>query len=114
MVKTYGRPYKFQQQDGCRDRGSFSLSVPAEPQDFENTSISERDDDGSGWQEMGVSFKAWLERDPEKSLNTKFGNECWCIELWWTRNFYPDIQMVANDLLKKSLIEPGEYLIIVD
>jgi hypothetical protein len=31
------------------------------------------------------------------------------INMFWERNFYPNVQMVANDLHKKGLIEAGEY-----
>lgn len=64
---------------------------------------------------MGVSFKAWLARDPKQPLNSpdewdrKNG-----LSLWWQRNFYPDVQMVANDLYEKGLIEAGEYVIDID
>ena len=61
---------------------------------------------------MGVSFDTWLKRNP-KEWN---GNEHdkMFINMWWERNFYPDIQMVANDLHKKGLIEAGKYEIKID
>lgn len=34
--------------------------------------------------------------------------------MWWVRNFYPDVNMVANDLYEKGLLEAGEYLINID
>ena len=43
VVKTYGRPYNFQQQDGCQDRGLVRITVPdEETYDFENVSIPEK------------------------------------------------------------------------
>jgi len=61
---------------------------------------------------MGVSFKAWLARDPKQKLE---GQEYdYELSLWWDRNFYPDVQMVANDLHAKGLLESGEYLIDID
>lgn len=36
------------------------------------------------------------------------------INLFWERNFYPDINTLANDLYKKGLIKKGEYLIVID
>lgn len=29
VTETYGRPYDFQQQDGCKERGIFNLTVPS-------------------------------------------------------------------------------------
>ena len=63
---------------------------------------------------MGVSFKAWLERDPKQKLNA---DDCDCpsaITMWWERNFYPDVQMIANDLHSKGLLPAGEYVINID
>ena len=33
---TYGKPYSFQQQDGCRGRGVVPLLIPDEAYDFDN------------------------------------------------------------------------------
>lgn len=106
ITKTYGRPYDFQQQNGCRNRKLFRLNVPdLNAWDHEDDSIPEDVDT----EEMGVSFAAWLARDPAKPLlNQKYDYE---LELWWKRNFYPNISMIANDLHKKGLLEAGKYLI---
>lgn len=108
---TYGRIYNFQQQDGCKERGTFSLTIPSHAYDYENDTIPEE----VNGDEMGVSFKAWLERDPKQKLDT---DDEWDREnglsLFWERNFYPDIQMIANDLHKKGLIEAGKYVINID
>ena len=113
VEKTYGRPYSFQQQDGCQPRGSFRFEVPAEGEDFEKTTIPEK----VNHEEMGVSFAAWLARDPKTPLSIPdHGCEAkqWTIDLWWQRNFYPNIQMVANDLHAKGLLDAGEYTINID
>lgn len=108
---TYGRPYNFQQQNDCQDRGTYTIRVPdPDAYDFENDTIPEKVN-GS---EMGVSFKAWLARDPEEwggedKLNKKFS-----IQLFWERNFYPAIEVVANDLHAKGLLPEGEYIINID
>jgi hypothetical protein len=108
VTKTYGRPYSFQQQDGCKDRGIFHLSIPDEPCDFENDTVPEI----VNGEKMGVSVNAWLARDPIKPIeNQKYDFE---LTFWWERNFYPDIQMVANDLLARGLIEAGDYSIEID
>jgi hypothetical protein len=109
VQETYGRPYKFQQQDGCKDRGTFALTVPDRLRDYENDSVPEVVN-GS---EMGVSLKGWLARDPKQPFadgaTSEFG-----LGLWWHRNFYPHIQAVANDLHAKGLLEAGDYLINID
>jgi hypothetical protein len=105
VQKTYGRPYSFQQQDGCKSRGIFNLKVPDLVDDYENEFISEDLD----YSEMGVSFAAWLTRDPKQPLKKQeFDFE---LNIWWERNFYPDIQMIANDLHERELLEAGEYTI---
>lgn len=110
VSKTYGRPYSFQQQDDCRSRGNFRLTVPEEAYDYENDTVPEK----VNGEEMGVSFKAWLERDPKQKLETedKWDRENG-LSLWWARNFYPDVQMVANDLHEKGLLEAGSYCIVI-
>lgn len=112
VTETYKRPYNFQQQDGCKERQRVYLTIPTnEPYDYENATISEI----VNGDEMGVSFKAWLERDPKQSLDTgdKWDRE-YGLDLWWERNFYPNVQMVANDLHEKGLIEAGDYVIDID
>lgn len=108
---TYSRPYSYQQQDGCQSRGIVSITIPdgnPEEYDFENESIKEE----INGQEKGVSFDSWLKRDPSKPIKGYDGITY--IRLFWHRNFYPNIQMVANDLYSKGLIEPGDYTINID
>jgi hypothetical protein len=38
----------------------------------------------------------------------------WSVAMWWERNFYPDVQMIANDLHAKGLLDAGEYVINID
>lgn len=112
VTETYKRPYCFQQQDGCQDRGRYSLTVP-DPyaEDFENDTLPEV----VNHEEMGVSFAAWKVRDPKQKLDSK---DEWDRErglgLWWERNFYPNIEVVANDLHAKGLLPAGEYSIDID
>jgi hypothetical protein len=111
VVQTYGRPYCFQQQDGCQSRGSVSITIPTEwNDDFKNDTIPEV----VNGEEMGVSFKAWLERDPKQPLPGKDDQNSWSLDLFWTRNFYPGLQTVCNDLHAKGLIEAGNYEIKID
>lgn len=100
VTRTYNRPYNFQQQDGCKERGTHRFTVPDEPDDYENDSV----DQG----EMGVSFDAWLTRDPNQQFESDSNRRV------WARNFYPDMQMIANDLHAKGLLEAGEYIIEID
>lgn len=108
---VYNRPYNFQQQDDCKERQRVTITIPDVAYDFENDNIPETVDTN----EMGVSFKAWLERDPKQKLQS---HSQWDIdyglEMWWERNFYPNVQMIANDLYKKGLINSGKYIIDID
>lgn len=133
VSETYGKIYKFQQQEGCRERGIVNLNIPDDESDEEemNDKIAEVINHDS---EMGVKFNVWLKRDPKEPLNPskKELEECNCywgkteddeiewkqdvsnIRMFWQRNFYPNLQTVANDLYEKGLIEAGEYLIKID
>jgi hypothetical protein len=101
------RSYCFQQQDGFKDRGYELVTVPAAaPLDFENTEVN------SG-EEMGVKFEAWLQRDPSQPFEEQ-EEQPWVIDMWWERNFYPSLEMVANDLHAKGILPAGEYCILID
>ena len=108
VEKIYARPYSFQQQRGCQDRGLFQLTIPARDDDYTNDTLPEE----INGDEMGVSFQAWLERDPSE-WNGSASDQRY-VHMFWERNFYPDIQTVANDLHKKGLIEAGTYTIQID
>jgi hypothetical protein len=106
--KTYGKIYNFQQQRGCQPRGLFHIPIPSD-----YTEDEEMNDDVTivvNGGKKGIKFEKWLEKD---SKIHNFKNE-WENELFWERNFYPDIYTVANDLHKKGLIEPGDYIIEID
>ena len=107
VTSTYNRDYSFQQQNGCKDRGLVAISVPAYPEDYENDSVPEI----VNHEDMGVSFSAWLARDPEQLLP---GENKWSTILWWNRNFYPDVSMIINDLHSKGLLPAGDYSIDID
>jgi hypothetical protein len=110
VKETYGRPYSFQQQEGCKERQVFPLSIPSKfPNDDEmNDSIPEE----INGEEMGVKFDVWLVRDPKQPIKDQKWE--WELGLFWDRNFYPDIYTLANDLYVKGLIEKGEYVINID
>lgn len=109
VEKTYGRVYSFQQQDGCKPRGSWRFTVPSkETCDYENDTVPEI----VHGPKDGVSFAAWLARDPKQPIKDQEYD--WELELWLQRNFYPDFQMVANDLHAKGLLEAGDYTIDID
>lgn len=111
VVKVYGKPYSFQQQDGCKERGTFEFKVPfwdAEEYDSENETVPEEANAG----EMSVSFKAWLERDPEQKIPEECGRNF--TDMWWKRNFYPAVEMLVNDLHNKGELPAGEYCINID
>ena len=109
VKKTYGRPYNLQQQDGCQSRGNIYLTVPGP---LEVDEYPDEIPEVVNSPQMGVSFKAWLARDPKQPLPDR--DEPWALDMWWARNFYPHLQMVANDLHAKGLLEAGEYTIDID
>lgn len=110
VSETYGRPYNFQQQDGCKSRGIYHLTVPS---DFDDDYMNETIPEVVNGDIMGVKFETWLSRDPTQLLPPPDDKD-YCLELFWERNFYPDIDTVANDLYKRGLIEEGEYIINID
>lgn len=108
VEETYGRPYSLQQQDGCKDRGNEYITVPCEYSDDMNETIPEE----INGEMMGVKFSTWLERDPKQLIEGH--PEPWAIGLFWERNFYPDLNVLANDLYNRGLIEEGDYTINID
>jgi len=108
VKEVYGKPYCFQQQDGCKERGNHTITIPDGLYDYESTLLPEV----INGDEMGVSFAAWLARDP-KEWNGK-PEQAGSLSLFWERNFYPDVQMIANDLHSKGLIPAGDYTIEID
>lgn len=110
VEKTYGRQYNFQQQDGCKERQRVYITIPDGADDYENDTVPEI----VNHNDMGVSFEAWLARDPKQPLSGEKDTYNWSLGLWWDRNFYPSVQMVANDLFERGLIEAGDYTIDID
>jgi len=113
VKETYGRPYSFQQQNGCQSRGIRHLTIPSESYDEDmEDSIPEK----VNGDEMGVKFEVWLARNPKQPIQGKTETSLseFYIELFWERSFYPDLQTVANDLHEKGLIEAGNYIINID
>ncbi len=109
VTKTYGRPYCFQQQDGCKSRGTHEITVPNEyPHDFEAETIPEV----INGDVEGVSFAAWLKRSPLEWNGKEEGGNC--LDLFWERNFYPSLEMIVDDLHSKGLLPAGKYTINID
>ena len=115
IQKTYNKPYSFQQQDGCKNRGIEYISTDEkylDGVDFENVEIPFIINGNI----KGVSFETWLNTSPEDTLKhfKEPYNSDWENELFWHRNFYPHVLMIVNDLCKKGLFELGEYQIKID
>jgi hypothetical protein len=110
VKETYQRPYCFQQQHGCRDRGTHWLVVP-DPE-YNDSEMNDSVPEIVNGPEMGVKFAAWLARDPAQPLQDQKWD--WELPMWWERNFYPEIEAVANDLHAKGLLPAGEYIINID
>jgi len=110
IIKTYGRPYKFQQQDDCRGRGIHTLSVPSEYD--EEAEMNDYIPELVNGSKMGVKFAVWLDRDPKQQIPGQ--EQPYQLNLFWERNFYPNINTVANDLYNQGLLGKGEYIINID
>lgn len=111
VIKTYGKPYALQQQEGGMENNTFfELSIPCEFTNDEN--MHEEIPEDINGENMGVKFKTWLARDPKQPI--KGDNTGWMINRFWDRNFYPDIYTLANDMYEKGVIEKGEYIIKID
>lgn len=108
VVETYGRPYSFQQQDGCKERGTHDISVPCGADDYEDETVP----DEINGEYMGVSFAAWLARNPKEWNGDP--NDKRFLDMFWERNFYPTVEMIANDLYEKGLMPAGDYVIDID
>lgn len=106
--RTYGRPYRLQQQEDCAPNDSVIFIDTDEnfSYDFENKTIPET---LSG--KCGVNFNTWLKRNPKEKVKDINGYDI--TDLWWERNFYPEVNTVAADLCKRGLLPAGEYVIYV-
>lgn len=106
---VYGKIYSFQQQNGCKDRGIYRFSAGYDEieEDLSNDEIPEEINSKI----RGVKLKKWLERDIKEPVQGEIG---WYIQLFWHRNFYPDFEVLVDDLYKKGLIKKGHYAIEVD
>lgn len=111
VKQTYNKPYSFQQQDGCKERGTHYFSVPSESYDEEMNDNIPFEINGA---ERGVKFNTWLNTTPEQINEVNPESYAGKNELFWDRNFYPDFQTVVNDLHEKGLIEAGDYMIEID
>ena len=104
---TYNKPYHFQQQNGCRDRGVYEVDINY-AEDIERTTIPEE----LNGDEMGVSFKAWLERGIDEWNGADEDKRF--IKLFWHRNFYPSVDIIAQDLFDRGIITEKSFDIVVD
>lgn len=107
---TYGKPYCLQQQNGCMDRGMISFKVPSK--EFNDDEMHDDIPEEINGEIMGVKFSTWLARDIKECINKDWND--WELNLFWTRNFYPDFETIVNDLYSKGLLEAGEYTMNID
>lgn len=131
VSKTYGRPYRLQQQgEGIGNGNVVHVEVPSEPSGFLGTN-----DNGDPLPD----FQTWLDRDETASVpdpttemlkkhneDNKHKPDFEKIlipedkqslpgglthQLWWTRDFYPPLESVLTDLHAKGLLDAGDYTI---
>jgi hypothetical protein len=113
VTSTYQRPYCFQQQEGCQDRGQVRIHVPSKDAEWHEEEMHDVIPEEVNGDEMGVKFTTWLARDPKQPVGNN-GDENWAINLFWYRNFYPSIHTLMNDLHAKGLVAAGVYYIDID
>jgi hypothetical protein len=109
VKKNYNKPYRFQQQEGSRSRNCEHFIIPTLGTDFHRNTIPEVIPS----KVRGVSFKAWLDRDPKTQLNGEKTPD-WKIKVFWERNFYPNPEILLNDLYYRGLIPAGELVIRIN
>jgi hypothetical protein len=111
VTEVYKRPYSFQQQEGCKQRGTWEFSIPFDDDwDYEEETYDEIPIKVNG-ERMGVKFGVWLSKDPEEKF---FPDNSFSERLFWGRNFYPDKNTLVKDLEKKELLPEGDYIINID
>jgi len=117
VTDVYCRIYNFQQQEGCRNRGTFALNVPEKYPEMDECYPESIPEVVNG-DEMGVKFVNWLARSPTEWLGVDVVDEStmehFHLRLFWERNFYPDVMTLANDLHTKGFLDSGEYVINID
>lgn len=116
VKEVYGKPYKLQQQNGCMERQHISVYVGkevVEGDENEYGDIHESIPLIINGNDMCVKFDTWLNATPEQHKEEMCWED-WEVELFWFRNFYPDLNVLLYDLYKKGLIEKGSYDINID
>lgn len=110
VEEVYGKPYNFQQQDGCKSRGTHDLGVPT---GWETTGDDEEYELDGNWDY--VPLKVWISKDPKTfPEGEEYDKYEWQRNIFWERDFYPDIDEIADDLYKRGLLKEGSYLINID
>ena len=100
ITAVYGRRYDYQQQDGCRGRGTVEFDASPDT----NVSLWDYADatpDEFNYRTMGVSLKSWLAAAPNAPVD-------------WHCNFYPSLDVLAKDLCQRGLLPPGRYGMDID
>ena len=108
---TYNKPYNFQQTCGCQRRGLVTFNVPEDIDELDLEDLFDDIPEIVNHDNMEVKFNKWLAKDPDTTFIDKPDYQR---SLWWHRNFYPNFQILANDLHSKGLIETGTYSIKID
>lgn len=110
IVETYGKPYNFQQQDGCKERQYTNVDVKYYVGEWDiNEELEELEEYGGDI--PFVRLDEWLAKEVEKPSE---GNEKWRIETRWERDFYPHIGELIIDLYNKNLIKLETFYINID
>lgn len=89
VTEHYGRPYNLQQQgDMLAQEASVRFTVPS----------PYAEDD------MPVSLADWIAATPPTDPSD------YREKMRWERDYYPNLETVANDLHTKGLLDAGDYI----
>lgn len=97
VMNTYGIPYNFQQQGGCKNTSIEYFCFPFNG-DYTNTTLPFE----INGKTRGISFEVWKNHDMEE-LKKMFSDD-WEVGMFYARNFYPHIERLLQDLVDKELI----------
>ena len=96
--QTFERPYSLQQQGDMHSQESFvRFDVPADREEEEH------------WQ--AVSMEEWLAATPPDPEDRSM--EAFTDRLRWDREFYPQLDSVANELHARGQLDAGTYVLHV-
>ncbi|MFE5290094.1 hypothetical protein ACFRAQ_34445 [Nocardia sp. NPDC056611] len=89
VSEVYGRPYRWLRQGDATGQDSIEeFSVPSEENEYDSYSLPR--------------LAEWLAKPAPPESD-------WRATDWWHEHWYPNFEEVVNDLMKRGLLDRGEY-----